>query len=180
MSERERDETGILTKMFEHNKWASLKLLDYCEGLSAEQLESTAVGCYGTIRDTLSHIVRSEVTYVERVNGKVPGVQFRKGEFAGFASLKEAARWASDEMLELAVSCGRDTLVRESNSKVAVDYTLSSLVVQAITHSTEHRTQIASIITQLGMEPPDMSVWMYMEETGEFRETVLEAGVSGE
>ncbi|NTU79168.1 MAG: hypothetical protein HGA45_07160 [Chloroflexales bacterium] len=30
-----------------------------------------------------------------------------------------------------------------------------------VTHATEHRAQIATIITQLGMEPPDLSVWLY-------------------
>ena len=44
------------------------------------------------------------------------------------------------------------------------------LMVQAITHSTEHRTQISAIITQLGVEPPDMSGWKYMEEIGELQE----------
>jgi uncharacterized damage-inducible protein DinB len=43
-------------------------------------------------------------------------------------------------------------------------------MVQAINHSTEHRTQIAAIITQLGMEPPDMSGWQYMEDIGELHD----------
>jgi uncharacterized damage-inducible protein DinB len=42
--------------------------------------------------------------------------------------------------------------------------------MQALTHSTEHRTQIATIITQLGLQPPDMSGWMFMEQTGELKE----------
>ena len=50
-------------------------------------------------------------------------------------------------------------------------------MVQAITHSTEHRTQISAIITQLGMEPPDMSGWKYMEEIGELQE--FGAGAEG-
>ena len=51
-----------------------------------------------------------------------------------------------------------------------VETSMSSLLVQAINHATEHRTQISAIITQLGIEPPDLSGWVYMEETGEFRE----------
>jgi len=51
-----------------------------------------------------------------------------------------------------------------------IEYPLASLIAQAIGHSTEHRAQIAAIITQLGLEPPDMSGWAYMEETGELAE----------
>jgi uncharacterized damage-inducible protein DinB len=43
--------------------------------------------------------------------------------------------------------------------------------MQAINHATEHRTQISTIITQLGLEPPDMAGWQYMDEMGEFHET---------
>ena len=43
-------------------------------------------------------------------------------------------------------------------------------MVQAVTHSTEHRTHIATIITQLGREPPDMSGWQYMAEVGELQD----------
>ena len=45
------------------------------------------------------------------------------------------------------------------------------LMIQAINHSTEHRTQVSTIITQLGLEPPDMTGWQYMDEMGEFQET---------
>ena len=51
-----------------------------------------------------------------------------------------------------------------------VQYRLASLVMQAINHSTEHRTQVSTILTQLGLEPPDMSGWEYMVETGDFQE----------
>jgi uncharacterized damage-inducible protein DinB len=50
-------------------------------------------------------------------------------------------------------------------------------MVQAINHATEHRAQISAIITQLGMEPPDMSGWQYMEEIGELQE--FGAGAEG-
>ena len=71
MPDNERDNTGILTKFFEHNVWASLKLLDFCEGLSAEQLDSTAIGCFGSIRATLGHIVGAEVN--TRISSETQG-----------------------------------------------------------------------------------------------------------
>ena len=38
------------------------------------------------------------------------------------------------------------------------------LLVQAINHATEHRTQVAAILTQLGIEPPGMDGWTYHED----------------
>ena len=175
MRENEPGDTSVLTTLFAHNTWANLKLLDFCERLSDEQLDTTAIGGFGSIRDTLWHIVGGEVSYVERVNGKQPPTPVSGDEFPGFAALKDVARWTNDELLQLALSARQDTLVREPPPHYNFEYRLASLMVQAINHATEHRAQIAAIITQLGMEPPDMSGWQYMVEIGEFQELGAEA-----
>jgi len=177
MQETEGGDTSVLTTLFAHNTWANLKLLDFCERLSDAQLDATAIGCFGSIRDTLWHIVGGEVSYVERVNGKLPPTPVSPDQFPGFAALKDAVRWAGDELLQLALSARQDTLVREPPPDYIFQYRLASLMVQAINHATEHRAQISAIITQLGMEPPDMSGWQYMVEIGEFQE--LGAGAEG-
>ena len=35
---------------------------------------------------------------------------------------------------------------------------------QVINHATEHRSQVMSIMTQIGIEPPDVSSWTYFNE----------------
>ena len=177
MRENGQGDTSVLTKLFAHNTWANLKLLDFCEHLSDAQLDATGIGCFGSIRNTLWHIVGGEVSYVKRVNGKQPPTPVSGDEFPGFAALKDAARWTNDELLQLALSARQDTLVREPPPDYTFQYRLASLMVQAINHATEHRAQISAIITQLGMEPPDMSGWQYMVEIGEFQE--LGAGAEG-
>jgi uncharacterized damage-inducible protein DinB len=167
-------DTSVVVTLFAHNTWANLKLLDFCERLDDAQLDTTAIGCFGSLRATLTHIVGAEVSYVERVNGRRPAHTLVWGEFPGFAVLKDVARWAGDELLELGLSARRETLVREREGNLGCEYPLASLIVQEVTHATEHRAQIAAIITQLSMEPPDMSVWQYMVETGEFREYTVE------
>jgi uncharacterized damage-inducible protein DinB len=37
-------------------------------------------------------------------------------------------------------------------------------LLQAINHGTEHRSQIATTLTQLGVEPPEMDGWGYIFE----------------
>jgi uncharacterized damage-inducible protein DinB len=170
MQDNQRGDTSVVTTMFAHNGWANQKLLDFCEQLSNEQLDATAIGCYGSIRDTLWHTVRAEVSYVRRVNGKLPPQPIARDVIPGFAVMKDVARWTNDELLQLALAARQDTMVTETEDGMACEYTLASLMMQVINHANEHRAQIAAIITQLGMEPPDMSGWQYMVDTGEFRE----------
>ena len=177
MPETEPGDSSVLTTLFAHNTWANLKLLDFCERLSDEQLDTTAIGGYGSIRDTLWHIVGAEVSYVERVNGRLPPNPPPQGQFPGFAVMKDAARWTGDELLQLAISARKDTSVRQRPPRQLIEYKLASLIAQAINHSTEHRAQISAIITQLGIEPPDMSGWQYMDEIGELQE--FGAGAEG-
>jgi uncharacterized damage-inducible protein DinB len=170
-------DASVLKVMFAYNTWANLRLLEYCERLSAEQLDATAVGGFGSIRDTLQHIINAEISYVERVNGRLPEAGALRDAFPAFAVLKDAVRWAGDELLGLAISAREDTLVLQRPPRPRYQYRLASLMVQSVSHSTEHRAQIAAIITQLGVEPPDTSTWQYMEDIGEFED--LEAALQG-
>ena len=44
------------------------------------------------------------------------------------------------------------------------------LLLQAVNHATEHRSQIATILTQLGVEPPDMSGWRFFFDAGHMKD----------
>jgi uncharacterized damage-inducible protein DinB len=165
--EAEQPGASVLAALFRHNAWASLQLLDFCAGLSDDQLDASAVGTYGSIRDTLLHLVGGEVSYVERVNGKLPPNPPPEDRFPGFEVLAEAVRWANDELLQLALSTRSDTIVTHRMEEGTEEYKLADLMVQVIDHATEHRTHISTIITQLGLEPPVMDGWQWMWDRGE-------------
>ena len=55
------------TDFYRQNEWANLETLRIGRGLSDEQLDSTAVGTYGSIRATLQHIVGAETGYAFRL-----------------------------------------------------------------------------------------------------------------
>ncbi|OFW64816.1 MAG: hypothetical protein A2135_07045 [Actinobacteria bacterium RBG_16_67_15] len=59
--------TDLITDLYRQNEWANLETLRICRGLSDEQLDSTAVGTYGSIRATLQHIVGAETGYAFRL-----------------------------------------------------------------------------------------------------------------
>ena len=161
----------MLTALFGHNTWANLQLLEFCADLRAAQLEATAPGGFGSIRATLVHIVHSEVDYVNLVTGKLPAVPPAPDQFLGFAVLQDGVRWAGAELLQLAGAARADTIVRvERPQEPIFEYPLAGLLVQVLHHAAEHRTQIAAILTQLGIAPPALSGWAYMRAKGEFHE----------
>jgi uncharacterized damage-inducible protein DinB len=48
---------GALLSMYRHKTWATLRLIEHCQGLADDHLDATIPGTYGTIRDTLRHLV---------------------------------------------------------------------------------------------------------------------------
>ncbi len=171
MNNRNDKEVDLITELFGHNKWANTQLLTACEGLTDLQLDATLAGTYGSIRDTLLHIVGAEVSYVQRVTGALPGEPHKDGEMPSIGALKQDAQWSCDELLKLALGARPGDTVRQKRHGKSAQYSLNGLLTQAINHSTEHRTQVAAILTQQGVEPPDMSGWAYMQEMGQLHET---------
>src|SRR5262245_41673217 len=61
---------ATLLELYRHKTWATLRLIEYCQGLDDELLDATVPGTFGTIRDTLGHLVASEEGYFFRLTGE--------------------------------------------------------------------------------------------------------------
>src|SRR2546423_2013197 len=61
--------TDTLRYMWHHNVWASRTLLDRCKTLTPAQLTAPAVASYGTIIETLRHLVMTEAGYLRSLGG---------------------------------------------------------------------------------------------------------------
>jgi uncharacterized damage-inducible protein DinB len=155
---------------FEHSAWANERVLEVCEGLSDEQLDDRGGASYGSIRETLLHILSSEQSYVRRAGGTAPSEVVRLGEFPGFEVLKRAARANGAALAETAAAVPGDRVVTEEGAGFKEEVLTPVYFVQAIHHSGEHRTQIVAMLNALGVAPPEfdeaISGWGWGEATG--------------
>jgi hypothetical protein len=55
--------SGALLELYRHKTWATLRLIEHCQGLADEHLDATIAGTFGTIRETLRHLVEGELGY---------------------------------------------------------------------------------------------------------------------
>ncbi len=151
----------LLVKLFEHNRWANLRAVEACAALAEPQLDATVPGTAGTIRYTLMHIASAEQRYVWRLADRSPAYEEHEG-WPGFAALRQLLAGSGDALIDLAGRADPDEV------RVFVDHQgrpatvpAATVYVQAINHATEHRSQIATIVTQQGVEPPDFSGWAW-------------------
>jgi len=153
---------NFLVKLFEHNNWANLETIRACSALSDEQLDAAPHSATkGTIRRTLVHLVSSQRGYLALLTQPVGARP--KGSVA-FADLAESARASGEGLLALVSAEAREPL---KTLQTTDGYFVEPWVVlvQIINHATEHREQINSMLTSLGVTPPNLDGWSYGEVT---------------
>jgi uncharacterized damage-inducible protein DinB len=152
----------FLVKLFEHNNWANREIIQACSALSDEQLDAEPqTATIGSIRQTLVHLVSSQHGYLSLLT--LP-VEARRAISPTFAELRQAASISGEGLVALA---------RESSNypKTQLQTTDGYFVepwvvmVQVINHATEHREQINSMLSALGVTPPNLDGWSYGEVT---------------
>lgn len=162
------NEDTVLVVLFRHNLWANLRLIDACAALETAELETSVVGVYGSIFATLHHIARAEQHYLSILTGREPVNPLRRENTPEMAVIREAARLAGEGLIAYAavvsptdVGYGDD----DEDENVVWPIPAGFLLNQVINHATEHRAQVMVLLTQLGIEPPDLSGWKFMDET---------------
>ncbi|HLA86437.1 MAG TPA: DinB family protein [Anaerolineales bacterium] len=153
---------NFLEKLFEHNNWANLRIIQACSALSDEQLDAEPQSAtQGSIRSTLSHLAGAQAGYLSLLT--LP-VEERVRVTPAFDELQEFVSKSGEGLLALARGVQKPL---KPQLQTRDGYFVESwvLMVQIINHATEHREQIKSMLSALGVIPPDIDGWSYGEAT---------------
>ena len=151
-----------------HNAWATAQILAFCEGLDEPTLQTTVPGTFGTISETLRHLINAEAWYLFRLTGAWAAYPWQEDEDVGLEVLAEraavlAATW--EHFLAGDVDSERLGEARgDTNEVFAVP--AGVFITQALHHANEHRAHICTILGALGYAPPDVSAWGYANASG--------------
>src|SRR5215510_4838121 len=148
----------FLVKIFEHNNWANQKIIEVCSILSAEQLDAEPHSVTkGNIRETLVHLVTSQRGYLALLT--LPPEE-RPTTPLAFAELQESAQLSGEGLVAIAKG-EREPLGNPLQTRDNYHVHPWVVMVQIINHATEHREQIKSMLTALGVTPPEIDGWDY-------------------
>jgi len=151
-----------LVELIRYNNWANAQVFAACQKLAADQLAAAAPGAYGTIRDTLEHIIRAEADYVGRLTGDRPQPAFRWKDQATLADLFAFAGQVASALLDAIQRIPPTHIVHEEEDGSTLDYQARALFIQIINHGIEHRTNITTILSGLGLPAPEVDGWGYL------------------
>ena len=147
--------------LFRHNLWANLRLFELCAGLSDVQLNTSIAGAFGSIRDTLHHIANAERSYLHRITTGQPYRRTADAPPPTMAELLKSIRTSGEGFIAAAPRVQALDSVEVDWEGTPRHVPCAILVTQAINHATEHRAQIMTTLTQLGVQPPELDSWSY-------------------
>jgi uncharacterized damage-inducible protein DinB len=159
--------TTGLPDFFKHNLWANQRLLDECASLTDEQLDFSTVGVHGSVRETLMHLFTSEEGYARTLTGENPMPPLERfTEFPGFDELRRRAVLSGEKLIRFAEQPG-DLYKIQHLDGGTYDAPVVITVIQAINHGVDHRSQIATLLSQQGIQLPDnfLDAWAYNDAT---------------
>jgi uncharacterized damage-inducible protein DinB len=165
---------SALNDAFAHHGWATLHLLDVCERLNADQLASSVPGTYGSIIDTLRHIVGADASYLALLSGdRVERIDEEREATLTIEQLRYATR-RHDEVWPSVLGADLDPaepVVRHRDDGSTSTAPRGIRIAQALQHGADHRSQICTALTNLGIEPPELDAWAYAAARGLLHET---------
>ena len=156
----------ILADAFGHHVWATIRVLDTCASLDEAQLATTVPGTYGSIIDTLRHLVGGDVFYLDVLRGGDPeAFDEPESDIATLRAVMEAHALAWQHLIAGDLDPTTDIVEIEGNG-YQTHAPLGIRLAQALHHGTDHRSQVCTALTSLGLEPPRIDAWDYADADG--------------
>jgi uncharacterized damage-inducible protein DinB len=164
---------SVMDDAFAHHVWATIRLIDTCLALSPEELASAVPGTYGSILATMRHLVEGDSDYLSIMTGdrsyliEADHMDLRE---LRVAMENDGAAWSAF----LAQDLDPDAIVHEIDEDDGYerDATIGIRLAQALHHGTDHRSQICTALTALGVEPPSIDVWTFGLQAGRVVESL--------
>lgn len=160
-----------LTMLHEYNRWATDRLLSRASALSAEEYIATTSFPWSSIQGTLQHMLRSEWLWRALAEeGTVPETMRDFTECETLSDLQET--WALERreweryMLPLTdEQLSAEMHYRLPNGALRTQ-PLWFALLHVVNHGTQHRAEIAQMLTDLGHSPGDldMSYWLRIQQ----------------
>ena len=152
--------------LYQYNQWANARILNAAGNVTTEQFLAPASFPHGGLRGTLVHALSAEWIWRSRWEGTSPTSVLKPDEFPTFEALR--SRWAEEEKKLM----GFVDTVTDERLNQSFDYKNTSgtpftrilwqAMAHVVNHGTQHRTEAAAMLTDLGHSPGDIDLIFFV------------------
>ncbi|HLF25641.1 MAG TPA: DinB family protein [Anaerolineae bacterium] len=159
--------TDYIRTLYAYNAWANGQILDTAAPLDPAQLFAGGGASFDSIHATLVHTLGAQWLWLSRWQGVSPRAVLNPADFPDLGSIR--ARW---EQVERDTQVFVDALDASSLGRI-VEYTntadqpnaypLWQIMLHQVNHATQHRSEVALLLTQFGHSPGELDLLRYLE-----------------
>jgi uncharacterized damage-inducible protein DinB len=162
---------AALRTLYDYSAWANAQILEASARLSREQLVRGVAGAnFESVRGTLVHIMAAQWLYLERWQGRSPRSMPQAADFADMPAIK--TRWTEIERATHVFVAG----LGDADVARVIEYTnfqgerwaypLWQQMMHQVNHATQHRSETAVILTELGCSPGGLDLLYFVDVQG--------------
>jgi len=159
--------TSDIRNLYAYNKWANHRIMDACRPLDTTHFTRNLGNSFGSIRDTLAHILGAEWVWLERWQHRSPKQLPIADTFPDIATIDR--RWQEIErgqnaFLEKLTDTQLEQRIAYTNFKgERWEYSLGQMMQHLVNHSTYHRGQVITMLRQLGGKAISTDYLLYFD-----------------
>jgi uncharacterized damage-inducible protein DinB len=167
--------TEYIRTLYQYSAWANGRILDTAAGLAPGQLTEGAGASYGSVRDTLVHTMSAQWIWLQRWKGVSPRAMLRAGDFPDLGAIR--THWVALERETRDFVEGLDEaqlarVLSYTNTRGQEwAYPLWQMLIHQVNHATQHRSEAALLLTQMGHSPGDLDLLVYMDAVNARKDT---------
>jgi uncharacterized damage-inducible protein DinB len=155
-------------RLYDYGYWANRKLFAVLSQLTVEQFTRTVAGSYGSVRNTLVHMLSAEWGWLERCGGPARGPALQGEDFPTAHAVVGAWTTVENWMRAFLAELDDERLHRNVEFKNASGESRSMLLGEMLQHSANHavhhRGQVALLLRMLGHAPGNFDLIIYDAE----------------
>jgi uncharacterized damage-inducible protein DinB len=167
---------SLLDAAFAHHVWATARLIDACLDLPVEDLEISVLGTRGPMLETIRHLVNSDTFDLFVLTGD-RAFDIDEGDMtladARDAMERNGIGWAE----YISHPLDPDETVHEIDKSDGFQRwaPVGFRLAEVLDHGTDHRSQVCTALTSLGVEPPRIDVFTFGLAVGRIIEKMPDA-----
>ncbi|RMF59062.1 MAG: hypothetical protein D6746_08840 [Bacteroidetes bacterium] len=157
-----------LENLFDYSYWANEKLFQVIAQLTPEAFTRSVAGSYGSVRNTLVHVLSTEWGWLARCGGPDRGSRLEAEHYPTADALLEAWLRVESYMRTFLSSLADEDLTRmveyQGAGGAARSMPVGELLHHAANHAVHHRGQVALLLRELGYAPGNVDLLYYYAE----------------
>jgi len=154
-----------IERLYGYGYWANKKLLHVISQLTPEQFTQGVAGSYGSIRNTMVHILSAEWGWLSRCGGTERGPALQADDYPTLESLVETWNKVEGYVREFLSKLKDEDLVRNvefvNPRGEKRSMALGEMMQHAANHGVHHRGQVALMLRLLGYAPSNFDMLFY-------------------